>query len=112
MPRFKPEVREARVYPEMWYALGFLDGILALLWGKEGVVTSMNDSVHAPNSYHYKDRALDYRTRDLTPEQVQVLFAAARQFLDPEGFDTVNEGDHIHVEFDPKDGETFVKRIS
>ena len=42
-------------------------------------VTSMNDSVHMRGSRHYQDEAVDFRTRDLTAEQVQTWAKAVRR---------------------------------
>jgi hypothetical protein len=72
--------------------------------GKECVITSGSDGKHGPNSYHYKGRALDLRTRHLRPEQVHPIYMELRTALGPQ-FDTVLEADHIHVEFDPKEPE-------
>ena len=71
------------------------------------VITSGSDGKHGPNSLHYKGKALDLRTNNLRPEQVHPVFMALKAALG-EQFDTVLEGDHIHVEFDPKEPEKSV----
>lgn len=38
-------------------------------------ITSGNDGKHAPNSYHYHDRAIDIRTFDRTLERLEGLVA-------------------------------------
>lgn len=61
------------------------------------LITSGNDSAHMKGSRHYVDQALDFRTRDLTPEQIQVWAGEIRRRLGSR-FDVVVETDHIHVE--------------
>ena len=61
------------------------------------LITSGNDSTHMKGSRHYVNQALDFRTRDLTPEQIQAWAAEVRRRLGA-GFDVVVEHDHLHVE--------------
>jgi conjugal transfer mating pair stabilization protein TraG len=65
------------------------------------MITSGNDAQHMAGSLHYQDRALDFRTRDLSPVDVQRWAAAIRSRLGPD-YDVVIESDHIHIEHDPK----------
>src|SRR5437762_873988 len=76
--------------------------------GFEGptTVTSANDGVHKPNSFHYVDRALDFRTHDLTADQKHGWLAAVKIRLGSE-YDVLLEdegkpNEHMHIEFDPK----------
>ena len=64
-------------------------------------LTSANDSNHMNNSLHYKDMAIDLRTKNLTTEQ---LSRARRTLEDALGasFDVVVEPTHLHIEHDPK----------
>ena len=66
------------------------------------VITSASDSVHGPNSLHYKGMALDLRTNSLRSEQVGPIHTALVAALGPQ-FDVVLEPDHIHCEYDPKE---------
>lgn len=68
---------------------------------KEMWVTSVTDGKHKDGSKHYEGLAFDLRTRMLTKEQTLRLAAVMRGILEGE-WDVVVEGDHIHVEFDPK----------
>ena len=68
-----------------------------LLIQNNTVVTSANDSQHMVGSLHYKDRALDFRTSDLAPRQVEQWADEIRKRLGP-GFDVIIERDHLHVE--------------
>ena len=63
-------------------------------------VTSMNDSMHMRGSRHYQDEAVDFRTRDLTTEQINAWAKAVRRRLG-KGYQAVIESDLLHVEFDP-----------
>lgn len=70
-------------------------------------ITSANDSVHGENSLHYKDRAWDIRTKDLSVDKADRLLFELKGRLKAHGFDVVDErgkkeGPHIHVEYDPK----------
>ncbi len=64
-------------------------------------VTSMNDSVHMRGSFHYLDRAVDFRTRDLTPDQIKRWAAVSQERLGRD-YQVLVETDHMHVEHDPK----------
>ena len=63
------------------------------------VVTSGTDGVHGKQSKHYSAEALDFRIRNLKPEQRDSLVKLCQQRLG-QGFDVVLEHDHLHVEKD------------
>lgn len=65
------------------------------------VVTSLYDGTHLPNSFHYKGRAADLRTRHLDAASVDRMWKLLAQTLGP-GWDVILESDHIHIEFDPR----------
>ncbi len=67
------------------------------------VVTSLMDGDHMPTSLHYAGMALDLRTRGIGPGQQAEIVAALKAALGA-SYDVVLEGDHIHVEYDPKVG--------
>ena len=62
------------------------------------LVTSGNYSQHMEGSLHYQDKALDFRTRDLTKDQVVQWAGEIQRRLGPD-YDVVIESDHLHVEF-------------
>lgn len=64
-------------------------------------VTSGNDSVHMPDSKHYHDEALDFRTRGLSKAKIAAWAEVARRRLG-RNYDVVIESNHLHVEYDPK----------
>lgn len=95
--------------PPAWYAMGFVDALSKLFTGDQATMTSITDGKHGQGSKHYDGVAIDIRTRDLRKEQIDSLYMLLREHLDPYGFDTVLENDHIHVEFDPKGHEKFFR---
>jgi hypothetical protein len=68
--------------------------------GVDLVITAGTDGKHMVGSLHYKGMALDIRTRNIVGNEVEVL-AELKTALGP-AFDVVLEGDHIHLEYDPK----------
>lgn len=90
--------------PQLWFALGICD-VEAGQFNVKLVVTSGRDSKHGPNSLHYSGRAVDLRTRDFTPEAKRDFYRYLKGKLDNRGFDVVLEGDHLHIEWDPKTGD-------
>ena len=64
-------------------------------------LTSVTDGKHSAGSKHYSGHAFDIRTRDISPEQWQLIASDIRERIGSE-YDVVVEKDHIHVEFDPK----------
>jgi len=67
----------------------------------ECTITSGTEGVHKVGSAHYTGRALDFRTRNLTQEQMESLLQECKEALSSE-FDVILEQDHLHLEFDPK----------
>lgn len=65
------------------------------------VITSGNDGVHQDNSKHYVGDALDFRVSIVPQEQHAQLCALIKKKVGSQ-FDVVYEGDHVHVEWDPK----------
>lgn len=72
-------------------------------YGTELVITSGNDGRHSVTSKHYAGNAIDLRTRNLPrPQQDAVEIADILNTSLGRDFDVLFEGDHIHVEYDPK----------
>lgn len=65
------------------------------------VVTAANDGKHMANSLHYKNRALDFRIKDMTKEEVEKFVAYMQNGLSS-AYDVVLENNppHLHVEAD------------
>lgn len=107
--RFQSNVRTDNVVPQIWWAMGVADLLHQEMFNKELEVTSVNDShEHKPLSLHNKGEAFDLRTRHMTPEFHLRFYRALKMRIDPKGFDTVDEGSHLHVEFQPKAGEVWL----
>jgi hypothetical protein len=111
--QFKPEVRDEGVSREIWYALGVAEVTRPI---QPFVVTALRDGQHKEGSKHYFGFAVDLRTKDLYPTAKDEWFARLRAVLEPKGYDVLFEGrgqdwEHIHIEFDPKPNELFVKRL-
>lgn len=71
----------------------------------ECIITSANDSTHSATSWHYKGRALDFRTKHYVGDKT-ALVQEIKDDLGP-NFDVVLEdlggnNEHLHVEYDPK----------
>ena len=73
--------------------------------GTDCVITSALDGQHSETSLHYVGNALDFRTRDLSPEQQQQLTATLKERLGAD-FDVVLESDHCHVELQARRAPT------
>ncbi len=106
--KYQPGIDDRDLAREMWYALGFLDAVFLLFAGREFIVTALRDSHEGRVSLHHDGKAGDGRTRDLSPNRQRMIRHFLREHLDPRGFDTVLESDHLHVEYDPKPGEEFI----
>ena len=103
--------------PEMYYALGVATALKYRLFGINCVATAMLDGEHNPGSLHPKGYAEDLRARDLRADEAIAWYEAVKLELEPMGFDVVWEGGvgatpattgaHVHIEFQPKQGEKF-----
>lgn len=65
-------------------------------------ITSCMDGKHSAGSKHYVGKAVDFRTMNLTNDQIQFAASELKDRLGNVEYDVVVEGDHIHVEHDPK----------
>jgi hypothetical protein len=72
-------------------------------FGVDCVITSVFDGVHKKDSLHDDGLAVDLRTRDLPPASVTIVAAQIRACLWRQ-YQVVVERDHMHIEFDPKQG--------
>ncbi len=65
------------------------------------VITSAWEGKHGKGSLHPKGRALDFRTRLVKKYLREALTSDIDDMLGQD-FDVVFEGDHLHVEYDPR----------
>ncbi len=78
-----------------------VDQTFQLIAGRDAVVTYATNGQHKVDSFHYSGNAVDLRTRDL-PKADLVLVTNLLKEAIGKRFDVINEGSHIHIEFDPK----------
>jgi len=64
------------------------------------VITSGSEGTHTSGSKHYNGRALDFRTRCMTPARRKKAETAMRSALGQE-FVVLLESDHLHVQWEP-----------
>lgn len=105
--KFEPGIDDRNLQTEMAYALGFIDCTMRMIAGRENIVTQLYREALSDRDLHPDGLAGDNRTRDLSANKKQSVYYFLREELDPHGFDTVLEDDHIHCEYDPKRGEVF-----
>jgi RHS repeat-associated protein len=68
---------------------------------QDAAITFTTNGRHSAKSLHYKGNAVDIRTRHLSETQRADFSRRLRQALGSK-YDVINEGDHIHCEYDPK----------
>lgn len=96
----KPGVTLLGLVPQMLVALIVIEREYERL-GVRCVITAGNDGEHELNSEHYSGRALDFRTRDISPPQQSELVATVRNALGRD-FGVILEADHVHVHYRPQ----------
>jgi RHS repeat-associated protein len=75
----------------------------------KAVVTYTTNGTHSKNSLHYSGNAIDLRTRNLTSDERKKVVASLKEELGSD-YDVIDEEDHIHVEYDPKDEKKTDKK--
>lgn len=116
---FKEGTHATNVSPAIWAALGICYAIRQYIHPSDLVVTSMNDGSHGTHSLHYPQyspdtmcRAVDMRVHDMPKEFWFTWAAKCQSILNPLGYDIVlHDGTdgvaaHLHVEYQPKAGES------
>jgi len=100
MLRFKPEVR-IRDWTDQLNVLFHAVSRWSLVLGVEVEVNSVDDgaAIHQPDTLHGWSLAADLDTVGDAPKDIQSLGAFLRRVL-PVGWDIVDEGDHVHAEWD------------
>jgi len=96
----KPGVRVAGLRSEILLAVVAAERVCAEM-GVDCVVTACVDGVHQAGSLHYCGLAVDLRSRDFRPGDLDKAIARIRQCLGAD-YDVVLENEHVHVEFDQK----------
>jgi hypothetical protein len=99
----KPGVDLRGIKPQMAIAYSIAQAIYHRHSGQSAcVITSASDGTHGPNSLHYQGLALDLRTSNVIPALMLKIVRDLKLELGLQ-FDVVDEGDHVHIEFQPKD---------
>lgn len=97
----KLEIKEGVVFQELNDQLFKIMRVYhdaMLLFRVTPVITSSHDGKHLPNSLHYKNLALDLRSRDLNDGQKERLLLEMKSGLGSD-YVVVAETDHVHVQF-------------
>ena len=104
MIQIKAGVDLSGIRSELVLALVVADKVYERVAGKDLVLTSVRDSKHKAGSKHYVGLAADLRTSAAGIDAVKagIIKAQLSSALGPQ-FDVVVEGDHIHLELDPKE---------
>lgn len=102
MVKLKKSARIAGLKPEMVLGIMLMKGVFDK-YDRDLVITSALDSSHGRGSLHFVGQALDLRTRHLQENTVGPIVSELEEALGPD-FDVILEGNHIHVEFQPKTG--------
>jgi hypothetical protein len=96
----KDGVQLGHLQPQLVLAARVVEAILGT-YAIELVITSVSDGRHKEGSLHYKGRAFDFRTRGIPAPRRKDVFTKMAEALGAE-FDVLDEGDHGHVEWDPR----------
>jgi len=67
----------------------------------EVIITSALDGQHSATSLHYAGCAVDLRTRHLRGTQAQEIADELNAALGQQ-YDVIYEGNHIHIEYQPR----------
>lgn len=104
MIRVKEGVDISNLQPQMLLAL-YNAHELYRVRGADLWITSSREGKHMPGSLHYAGLAVDLRVWNL-PHAERDGRAIATELGEALGrdYDVLYEGDHLHVEYDPKEG--------
>lgn len=93
----KAGVDISRLRPEIRKRLTKIATIIFACEREELVITSTYEGTHSEGSLHYANLAIDIRRgkdRALAFNEIKRLLG--------DDYDVVPEGDHVHIEYDPK----------
>jgi len=92
----------SRLKPPIRKELTLIENIFQRNGYGEAVITSTFEGNHSPGSLHYADLAVDFgRPQERPTLTLKDLLKDLKESLGPD-YDVVLEGDHFHVEYDPK----------
>lgn len=96
----KAGVDLSRLRPEIRKKLGIIEDTVESWDSGEFTITSTYEGDHSAGSLHYANLAIDVRLVDAS----YTTFNQLKEQLGPD-FDVIHEGDHVHIEYDPKGPE-------
>lgn len=67
-------------------------------YGYDLIITSTYEGTHSPGSFHYANNAYDISN---PPDNKDEILRKIKMSLGKH-FDIIDEGNHIHIEYDPK----------
>lgn len=97
----KPGVKLAGLQPQILLAAVVASEVYSEHGVQLCVITSANDGNHSHTSLHYSGNAIDLRTRNLPPGAAPEIAKIIKERLGRD-FDVLFEGDHIHIEYQPR----------
>jgi hypothetical protein len=100
----KPGVKIAGLTTNMQLALDYAEEVYEKFGHSLIITEAYAESGHIKNSKHYEGNAVDIRIWNLGSD-VHRIFGQIKRGLDEYGFDIILESDHIHIEYDPKEGD-------
>jgi len=102
MIEFKEGVKYKNLRLELVTRLWHIENIVHYWAGDhyEVVITSVNDGQHMEGSRHYKNCALDIRTRGMGAETVKKIVTDLQHTMGSD-FDVLAGEGYIHIEYDP-----------
>lgn len=90
--------------PELLFAIMVAKEVY-LNQGYDLVITSLNDAEHSETSLHYSGCAVDLRTTVINPNEDWDRIARQIKRRLNKHYDVINEWNHIHLEFQPRQPE-------
>ena len=67
----------------------------------EPVITSTYCDNHSPSSLHYQNKAIDLRSKGIMSHTQKAIMEELKMHLGDD-YDVILEGNHYHIEYDPK----------
>lgn len=115
----KSEVTLDGLHLSVGYALGIAEEIILRETGKGMVVTSAVDKDpvrrNPSKTLHDDGLAADVRAKHLNPAERLRVLEKLQNRLEPLGYDVIlhGKGDaiHFHIEYDPKERESWIKEV-
>ncbi len=110
--RFDKGIRLFGLVPEiLWAADRCVDVWVELKTGVDVVITSGRGGKHSRASLHGSGNAIDVRSREIKPAEIPAVLLRLKQVLGPR-FDVIYEGDHFHIEHQPKNAEKYLTTLA